>query len=220
MWAAASLLAMTLATSPASDRVLVCRARIAGDPALARSDALAEAARELGDRVLDYGVPCETTGEAARAARRAGLRNAVTASAEGRTEGSLFELTVVDADERVVAVRRLAVPPGGDAVRPVAAGLAALADGLPRPEAERVQRRASMGLAGGGLALIASGVALSFVARADADRANGAATPLAYLEARQAWRRSRGWSGAALGVGGAALAAGIVWRFALPGEPR
>ena len=220
MWAAVALLAVTLASTPAADRVLVCRARVGGDPALARGDALAEAVHELGDRVLDYGVPCETTGEAARAARRARLRRAVTVSAEGRTEGSFFELTVVDVEDRAIAVRRLTVPPGGDVVRPVAAGLAALADPLPQPEAERARRRASAGLSGGGVALLAGGVALSFVARADADRANAASTPLEYLNARSAWQRSRGWSGVALGVGGAALAAGLVWRFQLPGESR
>jgi len=220
MWAAAPLLAVTLAATPAAERVLVCRARVGGDPALARADAVVEAVRELGDRALDYGVACETTGEAARAARRAGLRHAVTATVEGRTEGSLFELSVLDAEERVIAIRRLAVPPGGDAVRPVAAGLAALVDDLPRPEAERTRRRASVGLAAGGLAMLAGGAALALVARADADRANAATTPLEYLGARSEWRRSRGWSGAALGLGGAALMAGIVWRLQLPGEAR
>jgi hypothetical protein len=144
----------------------------------------------------------------------------VTATVEGRTEGSLFELSVLDAEERVIAIRRLAVPPGGDAVRPVAAGLAALVDDLPRPEAERTRRRASVGLAAGGLAMLAGGAALALVARADADRANAATTPLEYLGARSEWRRSRGWSGAALGLGGAALMAGIVWRLQLPGEAR
>jgi hypothetical protein len=220
MWAAMSLLAVTLAATPAAERVLACRARVGGDPALARGEAVAEAVRELGDRALDYGVPCETTGEAARAARRAGLRHAVTATAEGRTEGSLFELSVLDSDEHVIAVRRLAVPPGGEAVRPVAAGLAALVDDLPRPEAERARRRASVALAGGGLAMLAGGAALALVARADSDRANTATTPLEYLAARSDWRRSRGWSGAALGLGGAALTAGFVWRFQLPGEQR
>jgi hypothetical protein len=214
----APLLAMMIAATSPSDRVLVCRASLAGDPALARGEAVAEGVRELGARALDYGVPCESVGEAARAARRAGLLHAIVASAEGRTDGSTFELTVVDLEGRALAVRRLTLPPGADVARPVGAGLAALVDGLPRPLAERARRRASVGVAGGGIALIAGGIALAFSARAEAERANAAATPLEYLDGRRAWQRARGWSAAALGVGGAALGAGIVWRFRLPGE--
>jgi hypothetical protein len=217
MWPVASLLAMTLSATPAADRVLVCRARVVGDPALARGEAVAEAVRELGARSLDYGVPCESGGEAARAARRAGLTHAVVANAEGRTDGSVYELTVVDLDGRTLAVRRLALPPGAAVARPVAAGLAALVDELPRPAAERARRRASIGVAGGGLALIAGGIALGFAARAEAERANAASAPLEYLEGRRAWQRTRGWSAAALGLGGAVLTAGIVWRVRLPG---
>jgi hypothetical protein len=220
MWPVAPLLAMTLSAAPGADRVLVCRALVSGDPALARGEAIAEGARELGARALDYGVPCESSGEAARAARRAGLSHAVIASAEGRTDGSTFELRVVDAEGRSLAIRRLTFPPGAEVARPIAASLAALADALPRPVAERARRRASMGVAGGGVALLAGGIALAVAARADADRANAASTPLEYLEGRRAWERTRGWSAAALGVGGAALAAGIVWRFRLPGEER
>ena len=220
MWPVAPLLAVTLSALPAADRVLICRALVSGDPALARGEAIAEGVRELGARALDYGVPCESTGEAARAARRAGLAHAVIASAEGRTEGSIFELEVVDADGRSLAVRRLTFPPGADVLRPVAAGLEALADALPRPAAERVRRRTSLGVAGGGLALLAGGIVLAAAARADAERANAASTPREYLEGRRAWERTRGWSAAALGVGGAALTAGIVWRIRLPGEER
>src|SRR5512145_2376680 len=123
MWLIAPLLAMTLSSAPAGDRVLVFRALVSGDPALARGEAIAEGVRELGGRALDYGVPCESSGEAARAARRAGLAHAVIASAEGRTEGSTFELTVVDAEGRSLAVRRLTFPPGAEVARPVAASL-------------------------------------------------------------------------------------------------
>lgn len=219
MWpAAAALVAVILSAAPASDRVLVCRSRIAGDPALARGDALAEAVRDEAERVLDYGVPCESTGEAARAARRAGLSHAILVTAEGRTEGSLYDLTVVEAGERVVAVRRLAIPAGARIDRPLAASLDALLDDLERPETRRVQRRAAVGIAGGGVALIAAGAVLAAVARGEADRANAAATPDEYLGARSDWERSRGFSGAALGLGGAALAAGLAWRFELRGE--
>jgi hypothetical protein len=219
MWpAAAALVAATLAAGPAGDRVLVCRARISGDPALARGDALAAVVREAGDRILDYGVPCESTGEAARAARRAGLGHAVVVGAEGRTDGSLFELTVVDAEARVVSVRRLAVPPGDEVARPLESSLDAVVSELRRPETRRSQRRAAIGIAGGGAALLAAGAVLAGVARGEADRANGAATPGDYLGAKGAWERSRTLSGVALGLGGAVLAAGIVWRIDLQGE--
>lgn len=219
MWlAAAALVAATLASAGAKDRVLVCRPTIAGDPALARGEAIADAVRDRAERVLDYGVPCESSGEAARAARRAGLSRAVLVTAEGRTEGSLYALTVVDADERVIEVRRLAIPPGADVVRPVAASLDAVFAELQRPQARRVQRRVAVGVAGGGLALIAAGVVAASVARDDAARANGASTPEDYLGARRAWERSRSFSAAAFGLGGAALAAGIAWRYELRGE--
>jgi hypothetical protein len=219
MWhAAAPLVALIVASAPATDRVLVCRARVVGDPALARADALAEATRELDDQTLDYGVPCESNAEAARAARRAGLGHAVATVADGRTEGSLFELTVVDADERVVSVRRLALPPGEGGGRPVAASLAALVAELPHPARLQRDRHAALGIAGGGAALLAAGVALALVARGDADRANAAGAPEAYLRARSGWQRSRGLSGLALGLGGAAVGFGLVWRFELMGE--
>lgn len=218
MWpAAAALVAMTLAGAPATDRVLVCRSRIAGDPALARGEAVVEAVRERADRLLDYGVPCESTGEAARAALRAGLSHAILVTSEGRTEGSLYELTVVAAEDRVVEVRRLAIPPGTDARRPLRSSLDALVGELRRPETRRVQRRAALGVAGTGAALLATGVVLAAVARGDADRANAAVSPDEYLGAKRSWERSRTFSGAALGLGGAALAAGLVWRFDLVG---
>src|SRR5512133_4060789 len=100
MWHALPLLTLTLAAAPASDRVLVCRARVEGDAALARGDAIAEATRGAGDLALDYGIPCESPAEAARAARRAGLAHAVVAVADGRTDGSHFELAVVTQEER------------------------------------------------------------------------------------------------------------------------
>jgi hypothetical protein len=214
---ASALLLAALAAEPSSDRVLLCRPAVAGDPALARADALLEAARALGDRLLDYGVPCESPGEAARAARRAGLAHALTAAAEGGSDGSVHEMAVVDADGRTLAIRKVIAPPGGDLRRSLEASLEALLDGVPRPAAERTRRRGALAIAGGGLALVAGGLALAAVARGEADRANGAATPLEFLEARHAWGRSRAWSGVALGLGGAALAAGIAWRVQLPG---
>jgi hypothetical protein len=217
MWAAAAM-AVAVIHGAASDRVLVCRPRIGGDAALARGEALGEAVRSLGDRVLDYGIPCETPGEAARAARRAGLGHAVVVAAEGHTEGSRFDLIVVDAEERTLAVRRIEVEPGAEAAPALSSHLGGLLAELPQPARARARRRAAWGLAGGGVALLGAGVALAAVARSDAGRANGAGSPGDYLEARQAWERSRGLSGAALGLGAAALIGGLTWRFQLGGE--
>jgi len=219
MWpAAAGLVAAIVASTPATDRVLVCRPRIAGDPALARVEAVAEAVRDRAGRLLDYGATCESSGEAARAARRAGLSHAVQVTAEGRTDESLFEISVIDAQERVVEVRRMGIAPGADAIAPIGAGLDAVVAELQRPRLRKAQRRAALGVAGGGLALIALGAVAASAARDDAARANGASTPEAYLGSRDAWERSRSVSAAALGLGGAALAAGLVWRFKLSEE--
>src|SRR5574341_690255 len=158
MWpAGVVLIAATLSGAAPEGRVLVCRARVGGDPSLARGEALSDALRSLGGSVLDYGVPCESTAEAGRAARRAGLSHAIVASAEGQTDGSRFELTLVDADERVIAVRRVVVPPGAPVARLVEAGLDALAAEAPRPEGRRHRRRVAVGVAGGGIALLAGG---------------------------------------------------------------
>jgi hypothetical protein len=65
---------------------------------------------------------------------------------------------------------------------------------------------------------VGAGAVLAALARGEADRANAATTPGEYTGARQSWERARGWSGAALGIGAAALAAGVIWRFDLQGE--
>jgi hypothetical protein len=218
MWpAAAALVALSLAVPP-SERVLVCRPPPGGELARSRADAIAAAARELGEEVLDYGVPCETSAEAARAARRAGLGHAVQVAEEAGAEGSLLVMTVVDVEDRAVAVRRLEVGPGSEAVRAIASSLAGLVAELPRPERLARRRRAALGVAGGGGALLVAGAVLAGLARAQADRANAAATPEDYLEAKASWERRRGWSAAVLGIGGAALAAGLAWRFDLGRE--
>lgn len=219
MWpAAAALVVATSLSAPVGERVLVCRPTITGDPALARGDALIEAVRERADQLLDYGVPCETSGEAARAAGRAGLTHAVLATVDGRTEGSVYALTVVDAEERLVEVRRLEVAPGAQAARPLSSQLGALVAELRRPQTRAFQRKAALGIAGGGLALFAAGIVLAAVAHDDAARANAASTPEDYLGARRSWERDRVLSGLSLGLGAAALAGGIYWRVDLGRE--
>jgi hypothetical protein len=214
-WTGAIAMALALVTGGGEDRLLLCRPRVLGDPALARGEALAEAGRALGGRVLDYGVPCEDSAEAARAARRAGLGHAVSATAEGRTEGSRYVLALAAAaDEAELARRTLEVAPGAEAAGPLADALAQLVAAVPRAAAPRRSRVAPWVLVGAGAAAMAAGVALAVSASDAAERANAASDPGAYTAARAEWESKRTWSAVALGAGGAAAAAGLTWRFA------
>ena len=81
-------LLVALALGASGDRLLLCRPILAGDPALARPEAVLEAGRSLGRDLLDYGVACDSPAEAARAAARAGLERAVSSVAAGASDGS------------------------------------------------------------------------------------------------------------------------------------
>lgn len=214
---ATAVLALALAAgSGPGDRLLLCRPRVLGDPALARADAVAAAARGLGQRFLDYGVPCESSQEAARAARRAGLAHAVSSTAEGRVEGSRFQLTLSEAaGEREVAARDLAVAPGEDPVPPIERALRELARTSEPPAARRSD--APWYLIGAGAAVLAAGAGFALAARSAAnarDEAQARGDARAYVEKDASWRAWRTASGLALGVGAAAVAAGLTWRFA------
>ncbi len=210
------VMTVVLALSAASgERLLLCRPALGGDPALARAEAVAEAARASSGRFLDYGVPCDGAEEGARAARRAGLAHAVTSRAEGRSDGSRFVLVLSDAGTAAVrAERSVDVPAGRDAVRPLRTALDELLGALPPPPGPRPARVAAGSLAGGGAAALIAGVSLAASAGSAADRADAATDPAAYTRARADWRTRRTWSAVALGAGGAALAAGLTWRFA------
>jgi len=210
---------LTLALAAASgggDRLLLCRPRVLGDAALARADAVAAAARGLGQRFLDYGVPCESPQEAARAARRAGLAHAVSSTAEGRVEGSRFLLTLSEAGaEREVAARDLTVAPGVDPVPPIERALRDLARTSEPPAAGRSD--APWYVVGAGAAVLAAGTAFALVAGSAAsarDDAYARGDARTYVEKDASWRTWRTASGVALGVGAAAVAAGLTWRFA------
>lgn len=206
---------LALATGAGEGRLLLCRPRIAGDPALARAEVVVDAGRSLGGRYLDYGVACEDAGEGARAARRAGLGHAVTAIAEGRADGSRFVLVLTDAaTEKPAGQRELVVVPGQDAVRPVRTALAGLAGSLPRGPGPDPARVAAWSTAGAGVAALVAGVVLAASARDAADRADAARDPAAYTRAHGEWKDRRTWSGISLGAGGALVSAGLVWRFA------
>ncbi len=207
-------LTLALAASAGGDRLLLCRPKVAGDPALARGDALAEAARKDG-RFLDYGVVCDDAAESARAARRMGLAHAVSATAEGRADASRYHLVLADsATEAQRAVRSVEVAPGADAVRPLRSALTQLLDSLPPRPGPKASRIAAWSLAGAGAAALVAGVVVASQARAAADEANSAPDVGAHVRARKDWETKRTTSGVLLGAGGAALAAGLTWRFA------
>ncbi|HYG67865.1 MAG TPA: hypothetical protein VD838_09405 [Anaeromyxobacteraceae bacterium] len=209
-----ALLALALTANAEGDRLLLCRPRIVGDPALARGEAVGEAARKYRARFLDYGVACEDAAEGGRAARRAGLRHAVTATAEGRTEGSRYVLALADAEREVeIATQVLEVAPGEDPGPRLRTAFARVLGELPRAPA-RERHLGAWSVVGGGVAALAAGIALAVSASSDADRADAARTPEAHLAAVKDWEKKRNFSRVALGAGGAALAAGLTWRFA------
>ena len=207
-------LAVALTVSAGGERLLLCRPKVTGDPGLARAEAVAEAARKDG-RFLDYGVVCEGAAEGARAARRMGLSHSVSATAEGRADSSRYVLVLADSQtETQRAERSLEVAPGADAVRPLRAALAQLVDALPPRPGPKASHVAAWSLAGAGVAALAAGAVVASQARDAASRANAAQDVGTHVRARDEWERKRTASGVLVGVGGAALAAGLTWRFA------
>lgn len=210
----ALMLALALGAGGGEDRLLLCRPRVTGDVALARPEAVVDAGKR-SRRFLDYGVLCEDVAESARAARRMGLGHAVSATAEGRLEGSRYVLVLADASaEGVRAQRTLDVPPGADAVRPVRDALGELLATLPPPPGARPAHVAAWSIAGAGAAAVVAATVYALKARDAADRANAAGDPASYTRAREDWEGHRTTSAVLLGVGGAAVAAGLTWRFA------
>jgi hypothetical protein len=211
---AAMTLALALVAGAAGERVLLCRPKLAGDGALARGDALLDAAKGTG-RFLDYGVVCDDVAESARAARRVGLEHAVSAVAEGRLQGSRYVLVLADAaSEGERARRSVEVAPGADAAVPLRGALSELLATLPAPAVPRKRHLGAWTMVGAGVASIAAGVALAVSARSAADDADAAGDPAAYTRARADWKGRRTASGVLLGVGAAAVAGGLTWRFA------
>jgi hypothetical protein len=208
---------MTLAlalSAGTGDRVLLCRPEVTGDAALARGDAVLEAARRSG-RFLDYGVVCVDAAEGARAARRVGLDHAVSASAEGRVDGSRYVLVLSDAATEAERARQsLEVRPGADAVAPIRAGLDRLLATLPKKPGPDPAHVAAWTIVGAGAVAMVAGIVVAGQARDAASRANSAQDPATYTSARAEWSSKRTTSGVLLGVGGVAVAAGLTWRFA------
>ena len=208
-----SALLVTLALAAPSDRLLLCRPSVTGDAALARPDALAEAVRPLGGDFLDYGVPCESLGEAARAAGRAGLGHAVQTAARGVPDGAAWELVLTTRDEEEVTRRLLVIAPGSEAAGPLRQALRDLRGRVPVPP-PRWTATTGWVLVGVGAVALGTGAVLAGQARAEARRARAAATPADYASARDTWRSRRTGGAAALSIGGAALAAGLVLELA------
>jgi hypothetical protein len=209
----ALLLTLALGAGEADDRLLLCRPAVTGDPALARADAVAEAGRAVGRRLLLYGAVCETLPEAARAAERAGLRRALWAGAEGSAEGSRYRLTVVGVDAEPLAERSLAVETGRDPVRPLSEtlrDLERLTDAGRRSWVEPT----SWALVGTGAVAVAAGLVLAGQARRSARAADAATTPAEWSSAYDSWQSKRTMSGVALIGGGVAIAAGFTIRLA------
>ena len=203
-----SVLIATLALATGAERILLCRPTVVGDPSLARAEALVDAGRHLPERFLDYPVACQSVEEAARAAARAGLGHGIYASAEGQAEGAGYLLVLTTGQAAEVARRRLQVAQGHEAEAQLKEALRALDRTVPRPP-PRWSKVAGWALMGAGVAALAGGVILASSARDQARRANAAASPGEYQDARAAWKKKRTTSGFALAGGGAAVAAGL-----------
>jgi hypothetical protein len=208
----ALLLSLTLGAGEPDERLLLCRPALAGDAALARGDAVAEAGRAVGRRLLLYGAVCETIPEAARAAERAGLRRALWASAEGTPEGSRYRLAVVGAGAQPLAEQALAVETGRDPVGPLTESLRDLERRTGPARAGWVEPT-SWALIGTGAVAVAAGLVLAAQARSAARAADAATTPGDWDAANQEWQSKRTAGGVALVGGGVALAAGFTSRL-------
>lgn len=205
---------LALSTGTGDDRVLLCRPQEAGDPGHARVEAVLQAAERYKGRFLDYGAVCQDLGEGARAARRAGLGQAVVSRAEGLADGSRFQLTLADAESDAVRARRaLDVKLDADAVRPVKAALGELLGALPPPPAVNRRHLAGWVTAGVGAAAVAAGAWLAARSAHDARRADQAASPSAYLSYRRKAADERRQSAMVIGAGAAAIGAGLTLRF-------
>jgi hypothetical protein len=208
-----SALLVSLVVSAGPDRVLLCRPTVEGDPVRARPEAVAEAVRRLQDLFLDYGVPCESADEAARAAGRAGLGHAVHGRAAGQEDGAHYLLVLTTSDAEELGRRVLHVAPQEDPSGPLRRALKELEGTVPRPP-PRWPSVAGWALLGVGAAALATGVVLARQARGHASDAAVAASPAEWQAAHDAWQRDRTRGAAALVAGSAAVAAGLTLQLA------
>ncbi len=80
----------------------------------------------------------------------------------------------------------------------------------PGPDPQHV---AAWSVVGAGATVVVVGAVLASQARSAQSKANGATDPATYTRERKRARDRRSMSNLALGVGGAAVAAGLTWRF-------
>jgi hypothetical protein len=207
--------AIALTAGSGDDRVLLCRPEVVGDPATAHAEAVAQAASKVRRKFLVYGAECKDAGEGARAARRAGLEHAVVSKAEGTADVARYELVVTDADGDAIRARRLLeIKPGTDAVPPIKGALKELLKTLPPKPGPDPQHVTAWTVAGVGAAAVVAGVVLSVQAEAAGRKADQADDPAAYTRERKQAKQKRRLSNVTLGVGAAAIAGGLTWRFA------
>jgi hypothetical protein len=215
-------LALVTAAGPAApeklkeDRILLCRPSVQGNASSVPAEALTTAAKAFRNTFIDYGAPCEQDQESIGAAQRAGLRFAIRVGAEGKVGLSRFTLKLNDArTEKTVASQDVDVPSGADAVEPLKMALADLSHSSPTKNNGSVARSAAPWyLVAAGAAVMAVGTGLALAAGSAASDRDSAKNTQTYISSDANWRKYRTMSGVGLGVGVAAVAAGLTWRFA------
>jgi hypothetical protein len=196
------------------DRLLLCRPTVIGAPGALQPEALSEAAKSFGRLFIDYGMACEQELEAVNAARRAGVRRAIRTTAETKGGIGHYVLTLSDAaSNKQMGVRELDIPSGQSAVQPLEKALSELSGG--RSQGERHKHdEAAWYVSGAGAVVMAVGVGFAIAAGSAASSRDQAASASDYIQSDARWRKLKTVSGVTLGVGGAAVAAGLAWRFA------
>jgi hypothetical protein len=215
-------LALVTAAGPAApeklkeDRILLCRPAVQGNGSSVPSEALTTAAKAFRNTFIDYGAPCEQDQESIGAAQRAGLRFAIRVGAEGKVGLARFTLKLNDArTEKTIASQDVDVPSGADAVEPLKMALADLSHSSPTSPGSSMARSATPWyLVAAGAAVMAVGAGFALAAGSAASSRDGSNNVSAYISSDANWRKYKTMSGVSLGIGGAAVAAGLAWRFA------
>lgn len=218
---ALGLVALSLVTAAGpeklkEDRLLLCRPQVVGNPTGLPVNALLTAAKDFGKVFIDYGAPCEQNEESTGAARRAGVRFAIRPTVEGRVGQSHFVLTLNDAaTDKATASREVDVPSGRDPVEPLKGALAELSHSSPQSTpSNKVVHNEAWYVVAAGAAVMAVGTGLAVAAGSAANDRDKATTSTKYINSDASWRKYKTMSGVSLGVGAAAVAAGLTWRFA------
>jgi hypothetical protein len=104
----------------------------------------------------------------------------------------------------------VALAPAAPAAKPVAAP----APTSSQPSEPRVRSSAPWYLVAAGAVAVAVGTGFALAAASAASDRDKAVTGTSYVASDASWQKSRTMSGVAFGIGGAAMAGGLVWRFA------